>query len=113
MTYTREYRKKRKSGRIVKYYAEVCSVRIGKKVKQIYIRSLGRNPKSPTNFQIEPVHFSYLAIRLMQNALTPSDVFEMLENMGQQVRKGYLEEIGVYYNFQKKTFFISLFYKRK
>jgi hypothetical protein len=113
MTYTRKYKKKRKNGRIVVYYADVRSVRVGKTVKQVYIRSLGRNPKLPTNFQIEPIHFSYLAIRLMQNALTPSDVFEMLENMGQPVRKGYLEEIGIYYNFEKKTFCIFLFYRKK
>lgn len=113
MTYTRKCKRKRKDGRIVTYYAEVRSVRVGKMVKQIHIRSLGRVPKSSTSFQIESVHFSYLAIRLMQNALTPRDVFEMLENMGHPVRKGYLEEIGIYYNFEKKTFYISLFCRKK
>jgi len=42
----------------------------------------------PTNIPIEPVHFSYLALRLMQDALTPNDLFEMLEkNAGKPNKK--------------------------
>lgn len=113
MTYVRKFTQKRKSGKTRIYYAEVESIRTGKTVKQRYIRSLGRDPSSPTNFPIEPVHFSYLAIRLMQSALTPNDVFEIIENMGQPVKRKALEQIGIYYHFGKKTFFIYLFYKKK
>lgn len=110
MTYTRKFKRKNKKGETKIYYAEVESVRIGKKVVQRYIRSLGTDPRSPTNFSIEPVHFSYLATRLMQGDLTPSDVFEMLENMGQPIRRKSLEHIGIYYDFKEKKFSIYLSY---
>jgi len=90
----------------------VESIRVGDKVIQKYIRSLGADPNTPTNFSIEPVHFSYLAVRLMQGNLTPNEVFEMLEGMGQPVRRESLERIGIYYDFEKKTYSISLFYKK-
>lgn len=113
MTYVRKFVRKNKNGEIKTYYAEVESVRIGKKVVQRYIRSLGTDPENPTNFQMEPVHFSYLAVRLMQGALLPNEVFELLEGMGQPVKRDQLERIGIYYNFGKKTFFISLLYQKK
>ncbi len=113
MTYVRKFVRKNKNGEIKTYYAEVESVRVGKKVVQRYIRSLGTDPEHPTNFKIEHVHFGYLAVRLMQGDLTPNEVFELLEGMGQPVRKDQLERIGISYDFGKKTFFISLFYKMK
>lgn len=113
MSYVRKFIRKNKSGETKTYYAEVESVRVGKKITQRYIRPLGTDPTTPTNFLIEPVHFSYLALRLMQGELSPNDVFEMLENMGQPVRKEALERIGIYYDFGKKTFFIYLFYPKK
>ena len=109
MTYVRKFVRKNKNGEVKTYYAEVESVRIGKKVVQRYIRSLGTDPDHPTNFEIEPVHFSYLALRLMQGDLTPNEVFELLEGMGQPVTRDQLERIGIYYNFEKKTFSIYLF----
>jgi len=48
----------------------------------------------------------------MQDALTPNDLFEMLEKMGQPVKKEALERIGINYDFGKKTYSISLFYKK-
>ncbi len=95
------------------YYAEVENQWINGKCVQKHIRSLGTDPEYPKNIPIEPVHFSYLALRLMQDALTPKDMFEMLEKMGQPVRKEELERIGINYDFRKKTFSISLFYKKK
>jgi hypothetical protein len=79
-------------GTIKTYFAEVESVREGGKVVQRYIRSLGTDPENPTNIAIEPTHFSYLSLRLMQGSLTPNDLFEMLENMGQPVKKADLGE---------------------
>ncbi len=81
MTYIRKFKRKNKDGTIRTYYGEVESIRVGNKVVQRYIRSLGTDPNTPTNFIIEPVHFSYLAVRLMQGDLTPNEVFEMLEGM--------------------------------
>jgi len=48
----------------------------------------------------------------MQEALTPNDLFEMLDKMGQPVKKEELERIGINYDFGKKTYSISLFTKR-
>lgn len=112
MGFTRKFERKNKDGTIKTYYAEVESVRVGKKVIQRYIRSLGTDPEHPTTIPIEPVHFSYLALRLMQDALTPNDLFEMLENMGQPVKKEDLERIGINYDFGKKTYSISLYHKK-
>ena len=95
------------------YYAEVENVWIDGKCIQRHIRSLGTDPDHQTNFKIEPVHFSYLALRLMQGNLTPNDVFDLLEGMGKPVTRDQLERIGIYYDFGKKTFYIYLFHPRK
>jgi len=84
------------------YYAEVENRWINGKCVQKHIRSLGTDPNQPKSLPIEPVHFSYLAVRLMQGDLTPNEVFEMLEGMGQPVRRESLERIGIYYDFEKK-----------
>ncbi len=94
------------------YYAEVENQWINGKCVQRHIRSLGTDPEHPNNIPLEPVHFSYLALRLMQDALTPNDLFELLEKMGQPVKKDTLERIGINYDFEKKTYSISLFYKK-
>ena len=112
MSFTRTFKRKNKDGTMKTYYAEVESVRVEGKVVQRYVRSLGTDPEHPNNISIEPVHFSYLALRLMQNALTPNDLFEMLEKMGHPVKKEELERIGINYDFEKKTYSISLFYKK-
>lgn len=104
-------RKIKQRGKI--YYAEVENHWINGKCVQKHIRSLGTDPEHPTNIPIEPVHFSYLALRLMQEALTPNDLFEMLEKMGQPIKIADLERIGINYDFEKKTYSISLFYKKK
>jgi hypothetical protein len=113
MSFVRTFKRKNKDGTVRTYYAEVESVRVGDKVVQKYVRPLGTDPEHPKNIPIEPVQFSYLALRLMQDALTPNDLFEMLEKMGQPVKKEDLERIGINYNFEKKLFSISLFYKKK
>jgi hypothetical protein len=113
MSYIRKITRRNKNGEIKVYYAEVESVRVGGKVVQRHIRSLGTNPSFPTNFPIENVQFSYLAVRLMQGDLTPNEVFDMLEGMGHPVTRDSLERIGINYNFEKKTFNIYLFYLKK
>jgi len=95
------------------YYAEVENVWIDGKCIQRHIRSLGTDPDHQTNFKIEPVHFSYLAVRLMQGDLMPNEVFELLEGMGEPVTRDRLERMGISYDFEKKAFFISLFYRSK
>jgi len=95
------------------YYAEVENLWINGKCIQKHIRSLGTDPEHPTNFQLNPIHFSYLAVRLMQGDLTPNEVFELLENMGQPIRRETLERIGIFYDFDKKNYNIYLFYPKK
>lgn len=101
----------KKGGKI--YYAEVENQWIDGKCVQKHIRSLGQDPEHPTNISIEPVHFSFLALRLMQDALTSDDIFGMLEEMGQPTKKENLERVGITYNFEKKIYSISLFYRKK
>jgi len=108
--FIREVKRKNKDGTVKIYYAEVESVREGDKVHQKYIRSLGTDPTKPSNYLLEPVHFSYIALRLMQGNLWPNDVFEMLDGMGTPVTRNELESIGIHYNFQKKTFSLYLYY---
>jgi len=103
MSYIRKIIRHNKNGEIKVYYAEVESVRVGRKVIQRHIRSLGINPPLPTNFPIGDVQFSYLAIRLMQGDLTPNEVFDMLEGMGHPVMRDSLERIGINYDFGKKN----------
>lgn len=112
MTFIREVIRKNKDGTVKTYYAEVESVREGKKVHQKYIRSLGSDPTKPSNYLLESVHFSYLALRLMQGSLSPNDVFEMLDGMGTPVTRNELESIGIHYDFEKKTFSIYLYYAK-
>jgi hypothetical protein len=113
MSYIRKITRRNKNGEIKVYYAEVESVRVGGKVVQRHIRSLGTNPSFPTNFPIENAQFSYLAVRLMQGDLTPNEVFDMFEGMGHPVTRDSLERIGINYNFEKKTFNIYLSYPKK
>jgi hypothetical protein len=103
-------RKIKQRGKI--YYAEVENQWIDGKCVQKHIRSLGTDLENPTNIPIEPTHFSYLSLRLMQGSLTPNDLFEMLENMGQPVKKEDLKRLGIHYDFEKKTYSISLSYRK-
>jgi len=112
MSYIRKTVCHNKNGETRVYYNEVESVRVGGKVIQRHIRSLGNDPSVPTNFSINDVQFSYLAIRLMQGNLSSTEIFDMLEDMGQPVRRDSLERIGITYDIGKKTFSISLFYPK-
>jgi len=112
MSYIRKNIRHNKNGETRVYYTEVESVRVGGKVIQRHIRSLGTDPSVPTNFSINDAQFSYLAIRLMQGDLSPSELFDMIEEMGQSVLRDSLERVGITYDFGKKTFFIYLFYQK-
>jgi len=82
-------RKIKQHGKI--YYAEVDNQWIDEECVQKHIRSLGTDLENPTNIPIEPTHFSYLSLRLIQGSLTPNDLFDMLGNMGQPVKKEELK----------------------
>jgi hypothetical protein len=112
MSYIRKNIRHNKNGETRVYYTEVESIRVGGKVIQRYIRSLGTDPSVPTNFSITDTQFSNLAIRLMQGNLSPNELFDIIEDMGQPVLRDSLERIGITYDFGKKTYFIYLFYPK-
>ena len=112
MSFVREVVRKNKDGTVVKYYEEVEFYRIDGRVKQRHIRSLGRDRDKPSSFPMERVHFGYIATRLMQGDLTPDELFDMIERMGHHVNRENLEKIGLYYDFKKNSFSLSLYRKR-
>ena len=48
----------------------------------------------------------------MQGSLSPNDLFEMLENMGQPVKKADLKRLGIHYDFKKKRTLSPYFTRR-
>ena len=112
MSFVREVVRKNKDGTVVKYYEEVESYRINGKVRQRHIRSLGRDKDKPDSFPLDLMHFGYIATRLIQGDLSPSELFDMIEKMGHHVSRENLERIGLNYNFKKNSFSLSLYRKR-
>ena len=49
------------------------------------------------------MHFGYIATRLIQGDLSPSELFDMIEKMGSHVNRENLERIGLFYDFKKNT----------
>ena len=112
MSFVREVVRKNKDGTVVKYYEEVESYRINGKVRQRHIRSLGRDKDKPDSFPLDLMHFGYIATRLMQGDLSPNELFDMIEKMGSHVNRENLERIGLFYDFKKNSFSLSLYRKR-
>jgi hypothetical protein len=113
MSYIRKVVRKNRDGTVKTYYAEVEGVRIGNKVVQRYIRSLGTNPNKPSTIDLDHMHFGYIATRLMQGDLTPEELFRVIERMGNVVPFEDLEAIGIRYNFKKNVLTLSLYPVRK
>ena len=111
MSYLRKVVRKNKNGTVVTYYEEVESHRINGKVVQKHIRSLGRDKDNPSNFALERVQFGFIATRLMQGDLSTDELLDMIEKMGHRVDRENLERIGLYYNFKKNSFSLSLYRK--
>ena len=112
MPYSRKVVRKNKNGTVVTYYEEVESHRVNGKVVQTHIRSLGRDKERPDSFPVERVHFGYIATRLMQGDLSTSELFDLVERMGNHVSRENLEKIGLFYDFKKNSFSLSLYRKR-
>jgi len=112
MSYIREFKRKNKDGSVKTYYAEVEGIREGSKVTQRYIRGLGTDPNAPNNIPLNRVHFGYIATRLMQGDLSPNELFDMIEKMGHHVNRENLERIGLFYDFKKNSFSLTLYRKR-
>jgi hypothetical protein len=112
MPYSRKVVRKNKNGTVVTYYEEVESHRVNGKVVQTHIRSLGRDKEKPDSFPVERVHFGYIATRLMQDDLSVNELFDLVEKMGNHVSRENLEKIGLFYDFKKNSFSLSLYRKR-
>ena len=94
------------------YYSEVENVRVNGKVVQKHIRYIGKDKENPDRIPLENVQFGYIATRLMQGDLSPNELFDMIEKMGNHVNRENLERIGLFYDFKKNSFSLSLYRKR-
>ena len=94
------------------YYQEVENKWVNGKTVQKHIRYIGRDKDNPDHIPIEKVHFGYIATRLMQGDLSPNELFDMIEKMGNHVNRENLERIGLFYDFKKNSFSLSLYRKR-
>jgi len=97
-------------------YAEVWNERQGKKVIQHHVRYLGSDPTNlpdPSSFDIEKVHFGYLAQLILSDALSADDVYLMLDGMGESVERKELKEIVIRHNISEKKTRLRLVFSRK
>ena len=97
-------------------YAEVWNERKGKNIIQHHVRYLGSDPDnlpSPSSFDIEKVHFGYLAQLILSDVLSAEDVYLMLEGMGKSVERGDIQSIILRHNLDRKKTRLRLVFPRK
>ena len=97
-------------------YAEVWNERQGKKVIQHHVRYLGSDPDNlpdPSSFDIETLHFGYLAQLILNDTLSADDIYLMLEGMDKPVKRKELKEIVIRYNIAEKKTRLHLVFQRK
>lgn len=115
MTEHKTFIRKIKQGDKIRY-AEVWNERQGKKVIQHHVRYLGSDPDNlpdPSSFDIEKVHFGYLAQLILSDALSADDVYLMLDGMGKSVERKELKEIVIRHNISEKKTRLRLVFPRK
>jgi len=115
MTEQKTFIRKIKQGDKIRY-AEVWNERQGKKVIQHHVRYLGSDPNNlpdPSSFQIEKVHFGYLAQLLLSDTLSADDVYLMLDGMGKSVERKEIKNIVIRHNLDTKKTYIQLVFPRK
>ncbi len=106
--------RKIKQGNSVRY-AEVWNERQGKKIIQHHVRYLGSDPDnlpSPSSFNIELVHFGYLAQLILSETLTADDIYIMLDGMGKSVERKEIREIVIRHKINAKKTRLQLVYPR-
>jgi len=97
-------------------YAEVWNERREKKVIQHHVRYLGSDPGNfpdPSSFDIEKIHFGYLAQLILSDTISADDVYLMLDGMGKPVKRKELKEIVIRYNIEEKKTRLRLVFRRK
>jgi hypothetical protein len=115
MTEHKTFIRKIKQGDKIRY-AEVWNERQGKKVIQHHVRYLGSDPTNlpdPSSFNIEKVHFGYLAQLILSDALSADDVYLMLDGMGKSVERKELKEIVIRHNISEKKTRLHIVFPRK
>lgn len=115
MTEHKTFIRKIKQGKSIRY-AEVWNERQGKKVIQHYVRYLGSDPNNlppPSSFDIEKVHFGYIAQLILSDALTAEDIYLMLKGMGESIEKRELQSIIIRYNLDVKKTRLQLRFRPK
>jgi hypothetical protein len=115
MTERKTFIRKIKQGDKIRY-AEVWNERQGKKVIQHHVRYLGSdldNLPDPSSFDIEKVHFGYLAQLILSDTISADDVYLMLDGMGKPVKRKELKEIVIRYNIAEKKTRLHLVFRRK
>jgi hypothetical protein len=104
MTEHKTFIRKIKQGDKIRY-AEVWNERQGKKVIQHHVRYLGSDPNNlpePSSFNIEKIHFGYLAQLILSDTLSADDIYLMLDGMGKSVERKEIKEIVIRHNLDKK-----------
>ncbi|MFZ2071071.1 MAG: hypothetical protein WAV32_05675 [Halobacteriota archaeon] len=115
MTEHKTFIRKIKQGNKIRY-AEVWNERQGKKVIQHHVRYLGSNPDNlpdPSSFDIEKIHFGYLAQLILSDTISADDVYLMLDGMGKSVKRKELKEIIIRYNIEEKKTRLHLVFPGK
>ncbi|MRG77949.1 MAG: hypothetical protein C5S33_09350 [ANME-2 cluster archaeon] len=115
MTEHKTFIRKIKQGDKIRY-AEVWNERRGKKVIQHHVRYLGSDPNSlpePSSFNIEKIHFGYLAQLILSDTISADDIYLMLDGMGKSVERKEIKEIIIRHNLDEKKTRLHLVFPRK
>jgi len=115
MTEHKTFIRKIKQGNAIRY-AEVWNERRGKKVIQHHVRYLGSDPNNlppPSSFDIEKVHFGFLAQLILGDSLTAEDLYVMLKNMGESIEQKEVKSIVLRYDLREKKLRLHLMFPRK
>ena len=97
-------------------YAEVWNERRGKKGNPTscpVFREWPRQSPGPSSFDIEKIHFGYLAQLILSDTISADDVYLMLDGMGKSIKRKELKEIVIRYNIEEKKTRLHLVFPRK
>lgn len=115
MTEHKTFIRKIKQGDKIRY-AEVWNERRGKKVIQHHVRYLGSDPNNlpePSSFNIEKIHFGYLAQLILSDTLSADDIYLMLDGMGKSVERKEIKDILIRYKLNEKKTRLHLVFPKK
>ena len=87
-----------------------------KKYIQTHVKGAAKNiiQQESKHYDIDKVHFGFLAQLILSDALTPDDIYIMLDNMGKSVERKDIKEIIIQHNLDlKKTQFQLVFLTKR